>query len=111
MGSGDGLGWYVDASWNDRLAMIPCQQRSARKSPVSISTRIRGRENTFVNDFLHITEVGVGTRLYLGAQNDEICQILIKSHRDTVLRVIDKTCASTDGRTWRVSLGLGVLIL
>ena len=63
------------------------------------STRIRVRENTSVSDFFRSTEVSVWTLLNPGAQNNEIRQILVEAHRDTVLRVVGEACAGTYGRT------------
>jgi hypothetical protein len=79
----------MDVSKKERLATIPCQTRGMiawRK----LLTCIHVRENTLVYNLFQVTQVRVWTLLDLGTQNNKIRQVLVKSNRDTMLRVIDQ---------------------
>ena len=77
-------------------------------------TCIHVREDTLISDLFQLAQVGVRTRLDLGTQNNEVCQVLVKANRDTVLRVVYQgflARAPTHRRCWRLSLDPGIFVL
>lgn len=73
----------------------------------AIFTCIHVREDTLVCDLLKRTQVSVRALLHLGAQNDEIRQVLVKPDRDSVLGVVDEGVQSGAARSRSLSLTLG----